>query len=395
MKIAVFGGSFNPVHYGHLALAELVLQKLKYDLIVFIPAYQSPLKEATLGATPQDRLDMLIAALSGHPRCIIDDCEIRRGGLSYTIDTINDIEERYQSEQKLGLIIGDDHLVSFHKWKDATLIAQKTELLVASRAPKQHYNFPYPFVGIDNPKWMVSSSEIRDRIAHSADWTHLVPPAVASIIKDRFLYTSWEQNSREKSCCVSFSSNFINLIEDIARSWLSSSRYLHSKNVAVLSAQLCRRFQIDEQLGYLAGIAHDICKHWKSEQILKLVQYDGLPVDSIEKEKPELMHGRAAAMYLKEYHGITDKALLQAIQMHTFGGPHMGDLAKIVYIADKIEPSRSDINSALRIACRTAPLPVLFAQVVWDTVQYLQKQGKLLTRETAALLKELQQEGLL
>jgi nicotinate-nucleotide adenylyltransferase len=395
MKIAIFGGSFNPVHYGHLALAELVLQKLTYDLIVFVPAYQSPLKETVIGASPQDRLDMLIAALSGHPQYIIDDCELRRGGLSYTIDTITDIEERYQSEQKLGLIIGDDHLVSFHKWKDASLVAQKTELLVATRSPKQNSNFPYPFIAIDNPQWIVSSSEIRDKIACATDWTHLVPPAVAALIKDRHLYTSRNDIPGEGSPGVSLSSTFITLIEDIARSWLPASRFLHSKNVAVLSAQLCRRFHIDERLGYLAGIAHDMCKHWEPEQIFNLAKSDGNPVGPIEAQKPELMHGRAAAMYLKTYHGVTHEALLQAMQMHTFGGPQMGDLAKILYIADKIEPSRSNINSALRLACRTATLPVLFALVVRDTVQYLQQRGKLLTQETVALLEALQQEGLL
>lgn len=390
MKIAVFGGSFNPVHYGHLALAELVQQKLDYDLVIFVPTNKSPLKEAPGGASPEDRLDMLMAALSGNPHFIVDDCEIRRGGLSYTIDTLTDIEHRYQSEHKLGLIIGDDHLASFHRWKNPELIAKKAELLVASRNYAQIAEFPYPYRAIENPQWFVSSSQIRQRVSISADWTHLVPPQVAAIIKDRGLYTN-----RESPSGGNLSSTLITLIEDTARSWLPSGRFLHSRNVGVLSAQLCRRFHIDERAGYLAGVAHDMCKHFGDERINDLARLDGLPVGPVEAQKPELMHGRAAAMYIQKYHGITDEGILQAIRMHTFGGPNMGDLAKIVYIADKIEPSRSDINPALRVACRTEPLPVLFAHVVSDTLHYLQQRGKKLTSETDSLLAELRQEGLL
>jgi len=390
VKLAVFGGSFNPVHYGHLALAELVQQKLNYDMVIFVPTYQSPLKEASGGVTPQDRLDMLIAGLSGNSRFIIDDCEIRRGGLSYTVDTLTDIEYRYQSEYKLGLIIGDDHLVSFNKWRNPELIAQKAELLVAKRTDAQIADFPYPYRPIDNPRWHVSSSEIRQRVATGADWTHLVPPQVAAIIKDRGLYTN-----RESQKDGNLSSTLITLIEDITRSWLSSSRFLHSRNVAVLSAQLCRRFHIDERAGYLAGIAHDMFKHAGAERIQALARLDGQPIGPVEAQKPELMHGRAAAMYLQIYHGITDEKILQAIRMHTFGGPNMGVLSKIVYIADKIEPSRPNINPDLRVACRTESLPVLFAHVVSDTLHYLQQRGKKLTEETDSLLAELRQEGLL
>lgn len=390
MKIAVFGGSFNPVHYGHLALAELVQQKLNYDAVIFVPTNQSPLKDAPGGATAQDRLDMLMAALSGNPHFFIDDCEIRRGGLSYTIDTLTDIEQRYQNEEKLGLIVGDDHLASFYKWKEASLIVQKAELLVASRNSPNHKDFPYPCRYIENPQWSVSSSQIRERIANKADWTHLVPPQAAAIIKDRGLF-----QDRESPVGGSPSSTLITLIEDTARAWLPADRFLHSKNVAVLSAQLCRRFHIDERAGYLAGIAHDMCKHLGAQRIEALALQDGLPVSPIERQKSELMHGRAAAVYLQTYHGIIDESLLQAIRMHTFGGPEMGALAKIVYIADKIEPSREGINPVLRVSCRTDPLSVLFARVVSDTQQYLRERGKAMAEETDALLAELRQEGLL
>ena len=389
MNVAVLGGSFNPVHYGHIALAETVLRALDYDVVVFVPTNQSPFKPLPEGASSRDRVDMLMAAISGNPRFLVDDCEIKRGGISYTIDTLLDIEQRYQCEKKVGLILGDDHLGSFNRWKSPDLLAQKADLLLATRTNTEATHFPYQFRTIQNPQLPISSSQVRSAIREGTAWTHLVPPGVASIIRDRGLYAD---RSGVKS---TVSSSLITLIEDLARAWLPQNRFLHSKNVAVLAAQLCTRFGIDEQEGYLAGIAHDMCKAWTPDAILKLANQDALPVNSVEMQKPELMHGRAAAVYLQVYHGITNQALLQALQMHTFGGPAMDSLAKIVYIADKIEPSRMGIDPSLRIACSRDCLPVLFAKVVSQTLLYLKQRGRILTEESEAMLAELHQEGLL
>lgn len=389
MNIAVLGGSFNPIHYGHLILAETILQKMDYDVVLFIPTAQSPLKDATGGASPQDRLDMLLAAVSGQRRFVVDDCELRRGGLSYTIDTLAEIQERYQIENKIGLILGDDLVGAFHKWKSVDQILHRADLLVASRNFSELADFPFPFIPVPNPQIQLSSSQIREAIKKKLPWKHLVPAGTAAIIEDRGLYIDDHGDNR------TFSTSLISLIEDTARTWLPEGRFLHSKNVAVLSAQLCGRFGCDERQGYLAGIAHDLCKHLPTEQIVSLVQWDRMQISEIEKKKPELMHGRAAAVLLREYYGLLDESILEAIRMHTFGGPSMGSLAKIVYIADKIEPSRDGIRPELKRACRTDPLSILFGKVVADTLRFLKQKGKVLNTETDLLLTELKREGLL
>lgn len=389
MNIAVLGGSFNPVHYGHLILAETILQEMGYDVVLFIPTSQSPLKNAPEGASPQDRLDMLLAAVSGQRRFIVDDCELRRGGLSYTIDTLAEIQERYQVENKIGLILGDDLAGAFHKWQSVDQILHRADLLVASRNFSKLVNFPFPFIPVKNPQIQLSSSQIREAVKKKLPWKHLVPAGTAAIIEDRGLYIDNHGDNR------TISTSLIALIEDTARTWLPGGRFLHSKNVAVLSAQLCGRFGYDERQGYLAGIAHDLCKHLPTEQIASLAQRDGMQIGEIEKKKPELMHGRAAAVLLREYYGLMDESILQAIRMHTFGGPSMGPLAKVVYIADKLEPSRDGIQSELKKACRTDPLSILFGKVVADTLRFLKQKGKILNAETELLLAELEQEGLL
>ncbi|MDR0876816.1 MAG: nicotinate-nicotinamide nucleotide adenylyltransferase, partial [Treponema sp.] len=97
MKLAILGGSFNPLHLGHLFLAEAVLSAFDYDRIILIPAFQSPFKQGFpgMGGNSRDRLDMIAASIAGDPRLTFDDCEIKREGVSYTIDTVRDIIARY------------------------------------------------------------------------------------------------------------------------------------------------------------------------------------------------------------------------------------------------------------------------------------------------------------
>ena len=108
MRFAILGGSFNPVHMGHLFLADTALTALGYDRIILVPAYTSPFKPGAQGASPKDRLDMLIASIPADNRLTVDDCEIRREGVSFTIDTVKDVIERYRPQGKPGLILGDD-----------------------------------------------------------------------------------------------------------------------------------------------------------------------------------------------------------------------------------------------------------------------------------------------
>jgi len=96
MKLAILGGSFNPVHLGHLCIADAVLETLGYERIILVPAYRSPFKLTAKGmeSSSRDRLEMLSASVSGDPRLAVDDCEIKRQGISYTVDTIKDIIKR-------------------------------------------------------------------------------------------------------------------------------------------------------------------------------------------------------------------------------------------------------------------------------------------------------------
>jgi nicotinate-nucleotide adenylyltransferase len=122
---------------------------------------------------------------------------------------------------------------------------------------------------------------------------------------------------------------------------LGEKRYKHSLRVAGTAARLCGKYGEDVMLGTLAGLAHDMCKEMSDDTLISLALRDGAGFDEIEKTKPGLLHGRAAAIKLKEDFGVTNPAVLEAVREHTVGRAGMCNLAKILYVSDKIEPKRT------------------------------------------------------
>ena len=190
MRIALLGGTFNPVHIGHLALADDVHISLGYDRILLVPANIPPHKVMEGGTASHDRLEMLRRAVAGVPFLDVEDCELVRGGLSYTIDTVNFLEQKYASslEGKIGLIIGNDLVSGFSLWRNADALSGKTDIIIANRPGSAYGDFPYPFIPLSNPLLSISSSDIRSNITGGKSWRYLVPEAVFRYIIEYKLY---------------------------------------------------------------------------------------------------------------------------------------------------------------------------------------------------------------
>jgi nicotinate-nucleotide adenylyltransferase len=191
MKIAILGGTFNPIHIGHLMLAEDVRKEFGYDKILFIPACVPPHKAYNACVSDADRLEMLRLATKDNPYFEVDDCELKRKGISYTIDTIYDLESRYQEkiEGKIGLIIGDDLLAGFDSWHLAETLALRVRLIVGRRnSSVLPLESPFPYSPLSNSILPISSSDIRNRIKNNKSWRYLVPDSVFQYINDRNLY---------------------------------------------------------------------------------------------------------------------------------------------------------------------------------------------------------------
>ena len=387
MKLGILGGSFNPVHLGHLFLADKALTVLKLDRVVFIPAYRSPFKLGAQGmeSSANDRLAMLTAAAAGDRRLAIDDCEIRREGVSYTVDTLEDIIARYTPSEKPSLIIGDDLAEDFSKWHRSDRILKLADVVVARRLNSGVVKYPFAHTLIENEVMNISSQVVRQRISEGGDWRSLVPAAVRVVIEDRRLY-GYAQEISGEDC----TQENILRIETAAREALSTERFLHSKNTALLAQDLCRRFGIDPAAGYLAGIAHDLAKQLDGRQMLKLAKSDGREITELEKSRLNLLHGRAAAVLLKERFCIHNKDVLEAVAVHTSGNENMGPLAKVIYIADKVEVSRN-IEPALRKMCNEDELDSILVTVLKKMIGKLKSRKLDLSEETLRLLDRMEE----
>jgi nicotinate-nucleotide adenylyltransferase len=386
VKLGILGGSFNPVHIGHLFLADTILEKLKLDRIVFVPAYRSPFKlDANENeASANDRLDMLAASIAGDNRYAIDACEINRGGVSYTINTLEDIIARYLPEGKPVFIIGDDLAPDFYKWRESERILELADIAVACRINSANEKYQFNHIVVKNEVISISSQDLRKKIREGGSWRSFLPFGASAIIEDRKLYGY----QSIETCCTQ---DDIRRVEAAAHKALSIERFLHSRNTALHASDMCRRFGIDPMAGYLAGIAHDLAKQLDNKQLLKIIKNNpDFTVSDLEKEKPNLLHGKAAAVLLRERFCIHNKDVLEAVAFHTSGKENMGPLAKIIYIADKTESSRN-IDSALRIMCREDDLDGILFAVLEKTITKLKAKELDLSDDTLMLLEKIKQ----
>lgn len=186
---ALFGGSFDPIHFGHLLVAQAAREELALDRLFFIPAAQSPFKPERQATPPEHRLRLLRLALAGKEWCEIDTQEVARGGVSFTIDTARDYSARYP-EARLHYLIGADHVVQLPKWRQANELARLLEFIVIPRPGQPEVPIPPPFRGqmLHGFSVGISSSQIRSRIRVGASIDHLVSPAVAEAIRNYQLY---------------------------------------------------------------------------------------------------------------------------------------------------------------------------------------------------------------
>ncbi|MDB6041252.1 MAG: nicotinate (nicotinamide) nucleotide adenylyltransferase [Verrucomicrobiales bacterium] len=188
-RIGLYGGSFDPVHLGHLLVAQAAREEWGLDRIFFIPAAQSPFKPDRQMAAAPTRLMLLHLALVGRTDTEVDPQEIIRGGISYTIDTIRDYRSRFP-QAELFFLVGADHVPLLPKWRDSAELGKMVQFLVIPRPGEVAVTIPGGFQGCELTGFPlgVSSSQIRSRIAAGLEIELLTGSAVAEAIKNNGLY---------------------------------------------------------------------------------------------------------------------------------------------------------------------------------------------------------------
>jgi nicotinate-nucleotide adenylyltransferase len=347
-KIIIYGGSFDPIHNGHLRLARAASLRLNAD-VVFVPAKDPRWKKPEASAL--ERVDMLHLALDhdGSGAFSIDLCEMTRGGnVTYSIDTVHEFQKRYP-KRELYWLLGADEVNSFPKWKAPEEIAKAVQLVYVPRPDVEvdpEIVKKYQMLKLDYTlSGEVSSSAVRNLA--SID----VPLSVLDYIEKNHLY-------------------FMAKLER----FISGKRLAHSLSVAHLALAIAQKNKLlSPEKAYVAGLLHDLGKHLTEKESRDIVKehfpdYAAYP--------SWCLHQFTGAYLAEKEFGIHDPAILDAIEFHCTGKAHMPPLSKVIYSSDKIDPSRGYDSSKMIEAC-LRNYYVGFLKVLKENEKFLKKEGEL------------------
>ena len=337
MKIGILGGSFNPPHNGHLNIAKKCAAYLGLDKVLIIPSNIAPHKSSAAYADAKDRLNMCRLAFTDS-LFEVSDIELRRGDISYTVETLRELRSLCPGDE-LFFIIGSDMLESFTHWYMWEEILELCTVCAAARVKgfKPDFSKYTPrqrekLVFVEYEPLEVSSTQLRARIKSNFDCEGLLDPAVLGYIKENNLYDDDFDSYRE-----------------ILHKMLDSKRMYHSECVSEAAGDLAGRFGADVAKAKLAGLLHDITKRLPTDEQLKLIGGD---MTELERGNHKIHHQMSAPVFLKENGIVDDDEILSAIRWHTTGKADMTLMQKIVYTADFISADRDypDVETVRRLA---------------------------------------------
>ena len=340
-SLAILGGSFDPIHFGHLRAAETVKEEFNIDKVIFLPTGRPPHK-SELGLNDMEhRYLMSVAATLPNPDFEVSRLELDREGTSYTVDTLTQIRKVCSPDIPIYFIIGADSLLEIDSWKDPQTLFSLCNFVALGRPGidvaaaekaledlKQRYDAKIYF--LPDFAYAISSTDIRWRKKNNLSIRYLVPESVESYISKNGLYSDTTAQMRLD----------LNSIDEYLRKNLSPARYNHTQGVAGEAVKLAKIYGIDEDKAYVAGLLHDIAKEIPWEQKLNLCVEYGLEVDEIMRNQPDLTHSFLSAAIAKSLFGIDDNDMLNAISYHTTGRHGMSVLERILLLADVTEPNR-------------------------------------------------------
>lgn len=361
MKIAVFGGAFDPIHEGHLRMARALADKLSLSRVLLIPSFVPPHKLRADMAPAEDRLAMCRLAAGDDPLFEVSDVEIRRGGASFTADTLAELDGRRPGVEWV-LITGADMFLTLGTWNRFDEIARRALLCTVPRgtddsARLRAYARELEKRGArceiaDLPPMNVSSTEIRRRVLEGESLGGMVPSAVAAYIAAHGLY-------RAPARAEGHDAQFVEII----RGRLTPRRFRHSLAVAEQAARLAPLYGADPRKAYTAGLLHDIMKDAGKDAQLQIFRDFGIILQSAEEASPGCWHAMAGAVFIEHVLHVTDRDILNAVRYHTTARAGMSPLEKTVYLADFTSADRDypDVQTMRRLAERDADEAMLYA----------------------------------
>jgi nicotinate-nucleotide adenylyltransferase len=334
LRLGIYGGTFNPPHIGHVKAATAAAEQLLLDVLLVVPAGIPPHKALPQETpTAEDRIELVSLSFAGLPCVRVSDLELKKEGISYTVETIDALKKEYAGADVF-LIMGTDMFLTLETWKDAARLLGGVTSAVMSRGiteDRKIYSFAEKIsrkygagtVVISNEAVAISSTDLRAMLLRREGAGLIEEAAYALIIRKR-LYGAKPD---------------FGWLRARAYEMLKPKRIPHVMGCEEEAVKLAARWGADGEDAREAAILHDITKHLELDDQLQLCRKYDIMTDNIEEQEVKLLHSKTGAAVAKGIFGVSD-AVRDAIMWHTTGRADMTLLEKIIYIADYIEPTR-------------------------------------------------------
>ena len=364
MRIAMYGGTFNPIHLGHMNAADAVAKALQLDKLLLMPAGIPPHKTLPEGsATPAQRLEMCRIAARHIPGAEACSLELEREGASYTVDTLEALTAQYPGAQ-LWLVMGTDMVLSFDRWRAPDRIAKLCRLAVVARdegdrariaekAALLRETLGAEIDVVNHPAMPMSSTQVRDSLDE-----RLLHPEVLDYIRQHRLYLPTLEHLRQA-----------------VEARVSPKRMTHILGCEKLAAEMAARWGTDEYDTRAAAILHDCTKALTEKEQLTLCEKWNIIIDYDEGNFAQLIHADTGAETARRVFRMPDD-IVQAIRTHTTGDTSMTTLQKVLYVADMCEESRTwpGVEDLRKLAL--TDLEAAVTSAMERTAAFIREQGK-------------------
>ncbi len=315
MKVAIYGGTFDPVHTEHVNIARAVLRELSPEKLIILPAGVPPHKGGEVTAA-KHRVGMCRAAFDGE-NVEVDLFEVEKEGKSFTFETAEHFHKKYG--EKPFFILGGDSLRDFWKWRNPEKILEHAELVCVEREGVDHSESNVPHRTLSYRPEGVSSTELRVLLEFDMETDGLMPKKVRSYVHKHKLYQTHAK-----------------LIEKI-EPMMKKKRFIHTANVVAEGQRLAVQLGVDKEKAFLACALHDVCK--AMTHVPK--EYEQELLFDMPDPCPPVEHAFLGSYVARDLFDIEDEDVLNAIKFHTTGRANMSRLEQLVFIADLIEKGRS------------------------------------------------------
>ena len=333
MRIGFLGGSFNPVHCGHIAIARQALTEFSLDKVLLIVAADPPHKEIAFHVSASERLKMLECGLAEEAGIEASGIELEREGKSYTYDTVQQLYKAYPGAE-LFCIVGADMLCDLPNWYRAEELLKSVvfvgfarggepfDVKSATESLNARYGARVLLSKTSGPE--LSSTEIRNRVYAAKSVSGMLPEGAERYLYENGLYLPAD----------------VRIKQEKLRAALNEERYAHTMGTVRAAVLLAQRYGAEGEKARLAALLHDCAKVSKEQIARYLKRFEVSPI-GYSKTSPGILHGAIGAEVAREDYGVSDPEVLMAIANHTVCSQGMSVLEKITYVADKIEPTRN------------------------------------------------------